>query len=226
MQRILDVEWFDINGSGRVRVMDRALPIGLRLARTARAVTHAFDRALAEAGGSAATWQVLVLVRSRQWGKQSQLAEAMGIAPATLTHHLAALEAQGLVRRWREPSNRREQRVELTAEGAGASPGCARSRGVTTSACARGSPRTRSRSWASSSTSSSPPRSSVPADDSPDPEGTDVTETAITAHEAEQVERANATGLARRSCSSTACGCCRAAGTAGRRCSRRPATRR
>ena len=30
----------------------------------------------------------------------------------------------------------------------------------------------------------------------------------------------------RRSCSSTACGCCRAAGTAGRRCSRRPASRR
>ena len=118
MRRILDIEWFDINGSGKVPVMDRALPIGLRLARTARAVTHAFDRALAEAGGSAATWQVLVLVRSRQWGKQSQLAEAMGIAPATLTHHLAALEAQGLVRRWREPSNRREQRVELTAEGA------------------------------------------------------------------------------------------------------------
>ncbi|MGH2846720.1 MAG: MarR family winged helix-turn-helix transcriptional regulator, partial [Thermoleophilaceae bacterium] len=36
----------------------------------------------------------------------------------TLTHHLNALEAQGLVRRWREASNRRVQRVELTDEGA------------------------------------------------------------------------------------------------------------
>jgi MarR family transcriptional regulator, transcriptional regulator for hemolysin len=93
------------------------LPIGLRLARTARTVTHAFDRALVDAGGSAAIWQVLVLVRSRQWGTQSQMAEAMGITGATLTHHLNAMEAQGLVRRWREAGNRRVQRVELTDEG-------------------------------------------------------------------------------------------------------------
>jgi MarR family transcriptional regulator, transcriptional regulator for hemolysin len=93
------------------------LPIGLRLARTARAVTQAFDRALAEAGGSAAVWQVLVLVRSQQWGTQSQMAEAMGVTGATLTHHLNAMEAQGLVRRWREAGNRRVQRVALTEEG-------------------------------------------------------------------------------------------------------------
>src|SRR4051812_22516326 len=93
-------------------------PIGLRLARTARTVTAAFDRAMAAAGGSASTWQVLVLVRSEQWGTQAQMAEAMGITGATLTHHLNALEAQGLVRRWREEGNRRVQRVALTDEGA------------------------------------------------------------------------------------------------------------
>ncbi|HEY3186923.1 MAG TPA: MarR family winged helix-turn-helix transcriptional regulator [Solirubrobacteraceae bacterium] len=92
-------------------------PIGLRLARTARVVTNAFERAMAEAGGTAAAWQVLVLVRSEQWGTQARMAEAMGITGATLTHHLNALEAQGLVRRWREASNRRVQRVALTAEG-------------------------------------------------------------------------------------------------------------
>jgi MarR family transcriptional regulator, transcriptional regulator for hemolysin len=92
-------------------------PIGLRLARTARAVTQAFERAMAEAGGSASAWQVLLLVRSGQWGAQSRMAEAMGITGATLTHHLNGLEAQGLVRRWREPSNRRVQLVELTPEG-------------------------------------------------------------------------------------------------------------
>ena len=37
-------------------------PIGLRLARTARVVSQAFERAMTEAGGSAATWQVLLLV--------------------------------------------------------------------------------------------------------------------------------------------------------------------
>jgi MarR family transcriptional regulator for hemolysin len=93
-------------------------PIGLQLARTARAVTAAFERAMADAGGSASTWQVLLIVRSQQWGNQSEIARAMGITGATLTHHLNALERQGLVRRWREESNRRVQRVELTDQGA------------------------------------------------------------------------------------------------------------
>src|SRR5262249_49982648 len=80
-------------------------PIGLRLTKTARAVSQAFERAMAEAGGSAATWQVLLLVQTQNWGTQSAMAEAMGITAATLTHHLNALERQGLVRRWREPGN-------------------------------------------------------------------------------------------------------------------------
>ena len=92
-------------------------PIGLQLTRTARVVSQAFERAMADAGGSASVWQVLLLVRSQQWGTQSEMAEAMGISGATLTHHLNAMEEQGLVRRWRESSNRRVQRVELTDEG-------------------------------------------------------------------------------------------------------------
>jgi MarR family transcriptional regulator, transcriptional regulator for hemolysin len=93
-------------------------PIGLRLTRTARAVTNAFERAMAEAGGSASTWQVLLLIRSGEWGTQSSMAEAMGVTAATLTHHLNGLERAGLVRRWREDDNRRVQRVALTDEGA------------------------------------------------------------------------------------------------------------
>src|ERR687886_2480396 len=92
-------------------------PIGLRLTRTARVVTQAFERSMAAAGGSASAWQVLLLVRSEQWGTQSRMAEAMGITGATLTHHLNALEKQGLVRRWREDDNRRVQRVALTDAG-------------------------------------------------------------------------------------------------------------
>ncbi len=92
-------------------------PIGLRLTQTARVTAQAFDRVLVEAGGSAPLWQVLLLVRSREWSNQSVMAEAMGVTGATLTHHLAAAEKQGLVRRWREPDNRRAQRVELTDAG-------------------------------------------------------------------------------------------------------------
>jgi MarR family transcriptional regulator, transcriptional regulator for hemolysin len=93
-------------------------PLGLRLARTAHTVSQAFERAMAEAGGSASAWQVLLLVRSGEWGTQARIAEAMGITGATLTHHLNGLEAQGLVRRWRDATNRRVQRVELTDAGA------------------------------------------------------------------------------------------------------------
>ena len=92
-------------------------PIGLQLSQTARALTQAFESAMADAGGSVSTWQVLLLVRSRQWGTQTEMAEAMGVTGATLTHHLNALEEQGLVRRWREPANRRVQQVELTDAG-------------------------------------------------------------------------------------------------------------
>jgi MarR family transcriptional regulator for hemolysin len=96
---------------------ERPTPIGLQLARTARSVSSEFERVMADAGGSASTWQVLLLVRSGQWGTQSNLAKAMGVTGATMTHHLNALEAQGLVRRWREESNKRVQQVELTKAG-------------------------------------------------------------------------------------------------------------
>jgi MarR family transcriptional regulator for hemolysin len=72
---------------------------------------------MADAGGSLSLWQVLLLVRTKQWATQSEMAEAMGITAATLTHHLRAAEAQGLVRRWREPGDRRAQLVELTGAG-------------------------------------------------------------------------------------------------------------
>jgi MarR family transcriptional regulator for hemolysin len=45
------------------------------------------------------------------------MAAALGVTGATLTHHLNALERQGLVRRWREEGNRRVQQVELTPAG-------------------------------------------------------------------------------------------------------------
>ena len=92
-------------------------PIGLRLTRTARVVSQAFDRALAEAGGSASIWQVLVLVRAQRWGTQAAMAEEMGVTGATLTHHLNMLENRGLVRRSRDAGNRRVQHVELTDAG-------------------------------------------------------------------------------------------------------------
>jgi MarR family transcriptional regulator, transcriptional regulator for hemolysin len=93
------------------------LPIGLQLARAAKSVRRAFDDALAEAGGSLPVWLVLISLKSRQAGNQRTLAGAVGVSEATMTHHLNAMDAQGLVTRRRDPANRRVQLVELTEAG-------------------------------------------------------------------------------------------------------------
>lgn len=92
-------------------------PIGLHLARTAKAVSRAFDDALTAAGGSLPTWLILLSLKTRSLATQSELAEAVGIRDATLTHHLNAMDAGGLVIRHRDPTNRRIQQVALTEAG-------------------------------------------------------------------------------------------------------------
>ena len=92
-------------------------PIGLRLARSAKSVSRAFDDALAEAGGSLPVWLVLSSLKSQRPGNQRALADAVGIKEATLTHHLNAMDAQGLITRRRDPANRRVHLVELTETG-------------------------------------------------------------------------------------------------------------
>ncbi len=92
-------------------------PIGLHLARTARSVSRAFDDALAQAGGSVPVWLVLISLKSQQVRNQRELAEAVGIREATLTHHLNAMDEHGLITRRRDPANRRVHLVELTEAG-------------------------------------------------------------------------------------------------------------
>lgn len=92
-------------------------PIGLTLASTAKVVSRGFDEALAAAGGSTATWLILVALKRRPWETQAELARAVGIQGPTLTHHLGGLEAKGLITRYRPPENRRIQVVELTDDG-------------------------------------------------------------------------------------------------------------
>jgi MarR family transcriptional regulator for hemolysin len=93
------------------------MPVGLHLARVAKLVGRAFDDALAQAGGSQPVWLVLVTLKSRQLASQRELADALGIQGATLTHHLNAMEDDGLVTRRRDPANRRLHQVTLTPAG-------------------------------------------------------------------------------------------------------------
>ena len=92
-------------------------PLGLHLTRVSRTVSRAFDDTLAEAGGSLPVWLVLISLKSRQLASQRELAEAVGIQGATLTHHLDTMESAGLVTRRRDPANRRLHLVELTPAG-------------------------------------------------------------------------------------------------------------
>jgi MarR family transcriptional regulator for hemolysin len=95
-------------------------PVGLVLTSAAREVGRAFDAALSAAGGSLSTWLVLLALATRATASQRELAAAVGIQGATLTHHLAGMERDGLVTRRRDPANRRVHLVELTDEGTAA----------------------------------------------------------------------------------------------------------
>jgi MarR family transcriptional regulator, transcriptional regulator for hemolysin len=92
-------------------------PIGLHLASAARSVRRAFDEALAEADGSLPVWLVLLNLKIRRPANQRELAEAVGVREATLTHHLNSMDAQGLITRRRDTTNRRIHVVELTNAG-------------------------------------------------------------------------------------------------------------
>jgi MarR family transcriptional regulator for hemolysin len=60
---------------------------------------------------------VLLNLKIRRPGNQRELAEAVGIKEATLTHHLNAMDSEGLITRRRDTANRRIHVVELTEAG-------------------------------------------------------------------------------------------------------------
>src|SRR5260370_4984213 len=92
-------------------------PIGLELARAARTVSRAFDDALAEAGGSLPVWLVLLNLKTRQVSSQRELAEAVGVREATLTHPLNPMDSQGLGTPAPDPAHPRTHLLEPTPPG-------------------------------------------------------------------------------------------------------------
>jgi DNA-binding MarR family transcriptional regulator len=80
-------------------------------------VMRAFDALLSEHGGSWQVWHILLALHQGTPATQRELAHAVGIREATLTHHLRGMEDRGLVVRTREESNRRVQRIEVTDAG-------------------------------------------------------------------------------------------------------------
>ena len=90
--------------------------LSLLVARVAKALSRAFDDALAAAGGSRPTWVVLRALTATP-RTQAELAAAVGVRQPTMSHHLDGLERAGLVARERPAGNRRAQQVTLTDAG-------------------------------------------------------------------------------------------------------------
>jgi MarR family transcriptional regulator for hemolysin len=98
-------------------VQPQTEPIGLEVTRTGRVLSLQFNDALAVAGGSLPQWLILTALKRGDHTMQRELAAAIGIEGATLTHHLNRMESDGLVRRERVAGNRRTQTVALTPAG-------------------------------------------------------------------------------------------------------------
>src|SRR6201997_4570869 len=92
--------------------------IGLLISRLARAWRREADQALADHGLSQAT--ALPLVVLLRWGKcarQGVLAEEIGIEGPSLVRLIDLLQAEGLVERREDPTDRRAKMLHLTEIG-------------------------------------------------------------------------------------------------------------
>ena len=91
--------------------------LGISLWEATQIVSRAFDRELAAHGGNRPTWFVFLNIDRGEHTTQRDLARAIGITDATLSHHLGNLEERGLIRRDRGSRDRRSQRITFTDEG-------------------------------------------------------------------------------------------------------------
>jgi len=85
--------------------------------RTAAAMRHALEVAMAEHGASFPEFLILHVVATEPGLSQSDLAERVGVERPTMSHHLERMEAAGLVERRRDPHDRRILRVLPTVVG-------------------------------------------------------------------------------------------------------------
>ena len=93
---------------------ETAPPIHFAISQAAKAATRAFEAQLAGAGGSLATWLVLIALNENGWKLQSELTKDVGVRGPTLTHHLNNMELNGLIVRNRLADDRRSHLVEMT----------------------------------------------------------------------------------------------------------------
>ncbi len=105
----------DLMTTGRKNIQEEISLIIARLARVRRRVA---DRTLSAHGLSEATAHPLqVLTRHNESVRQGSLAEEIGIEGPSLVRLIDLLEADGLVERREDPTDRRAKLLRLTAKG-------------------------------------------------------------------------------------------------------------
>ncbi|WP_085553666.1 MarR family winged helix-turn-helix transcriptional regulator [Azospirillum agricola] len=95
--------------------MDDDIPFGLALIDAARLLRARYDRALTDArlGLTPGEARALIYAQRHPGARQAALASVMGVEPMTLVGYLDRLEANGLVVREPDPSDRRAKTVRL-----------------------------------------------------------------------------------------------------------------
>lgn len=98
------------------RIFSRRREVAFALHDAARLLRTYSDHRARELNTTRAQWAVLVRLQRCEGAKQSELAEALEIAPITLARLIDKLAAAGLVERRADPNDRRAHRLFLTAE--------------------------------------------------------------------------------------------------------------
>jgi MarR family transcriptional regulator for hemolysin len=99
------------------RVFSRNREVAFALHDAARLLRTYSDQRARELHTTRAQWAVLSRLQRCEGAKQSELAEALDIAPITLARLIDKLDAAGMVERRADPHDRRAHRLYLT-EGA------------------------------------------------------------------------------------------------------------
>ncbi len=99
-------------------MFEEQAPIGFVLSQAAKLTGTAFEAFLfGNEGGSLSTWLVLLALHKNGARQQGELAVFAGIQGPTLTHHLNAMESEGLICRARSAQDRRMHLVTITKTG-------------------------------------------------------------------------------------------------------------
>jgi MarR family transcriptional regulator for hemolysin len=100
------------------RIYSRGREVAFALHDAARLLRTYADQRARELNTTRAQWAVLSRLQRCEGVKQSELAEALDIAPITLARLIDKLAAAGLVERRADPADRRAHRLYLTAKAA------------------------------------------------------------------------------------------------------------